>query len=382
MKRLLFMTHAGAAGGAEIIMADLAESTRDRCEVLLLDDGPLQAQLQSRGVRVAVQPLPESAGRVRRESGPWGQLLAVPATLSMVRGVARRARGFDAIVCFSQKSFVIAALAKPFSGKPIVWFMNDIVSVEHFDPLLVRTLTVLSRFAADHIVVNSAASLDAWHAAGGRRDRVSVIHPMIRADLDAVPTRDAKCVAVHREKFGRGRPLVGMFGRISPWKGQDVFLHAIARVRGVSAVIAGGALFGEEQHERNLRQLVLDLGLEDRVSFAGHVQDVPALMAACDVVAHCSTAPEPFGRVIVESMFAGTPVIATDAGGAREIVIHGETGQLTPMSDVSALAAAIQRYLADPAWSRAIADKARAHALGTFSPAATAQRFNDIVLSA
>jgi glycosyltransferase involved in cell wall biosynthesis len=381
MKRLLFMTHAGAAGGAEIIMADLAGSARERSAVLMLDRGPLQAQLESRGVRVTVQPLPAAAGSVRREAGLARQLRAAPATLSMLRGVARRARDFDAVVCFSQKAFVVAALAKPFMRRPILWFMNDIVSADHFHPLLVRALTLLSRVAADHVIVNSEASRDAWHAAGGRRERVSVIHPMIRADVEAVPARDASRVAEHREKFGRGRPLVGMFGRISPWKGQDVFLRAIAKLRGVNAVIAGGALFGEEQHERDLRRLVRELDLEDRVSFAGHVHDVPTLMAACDVVAHCSTAPEPFGRVIVESMFAGTPVIATDAGGAREIVIHGETGLLTPMRDAPALAAAIERYLADPDWSRAVAEKARAHAHGTFSPAATARRFNDIVLS-
>ncbi|MBC8028080.1 MAG: glycosyltransferase family 4 protein [Steroidobacteraceae bacterium] len=382
MTSILFMTHAGAAGGAELKMIDLAESTENPSEVLLLDNGPLEGELKARGIRVSVQALPASAGSVRRESGLIGLLRAIPATLSMIRGIARRSRQFDTIVCFSQKSFVLAALAKPFARRPILWFMNDIVSTDHFNPLLVKFLTLLSHAAANHVIVNSEASLEAWFAAGGRRKRVSVIHPMIRADLAAVQSCEASRIAAYREKFGRGRPLVGMFGRISPWKGQDIFLRAIARVPGVNAVIAGGALFGEEQHERNLRQLTLDLGIEDRVTFAGHISDVPTLMSACDVVAHCSTAPEPFGRVIVESMFAGTPVIASDAGGAREIVKHDETGQLTPMSDVPALADAIRRYLEDPHWSRAIATKARAHAEESFSPAAMTQRFNEILMSA
>ncbi len=382
MTSILFMTHAGAAGGAELKMIDLAESTSNPSEVLLLDNGPLEAELKARGIRVSVQALPASAGSVRRESGLIGLLRAIPATLSMIRGIARRSRQFDTIVCFSQKSFVLAALAKPFARRPILWFMNDIVSTDHFNPLLVKFLTLLSHVAANHVIVNSEASLEAWFAAGGRRKRVSVIHPMIRADLAAVQSCEASRIAAYREKFGRGRPLVGMFGRISPWKGQDIFLRAIARVPGVNAVIAGGALFGEEQHERDLRQLTLDLGIEDRVTFAGHISDVATLMSACDVVAHCSTAPEPFGRVIVESMLAGTPVIASDAGGAREIVKHDETGQLTPMSDVPALAAAIRRYLEDPNWSKTIATQARAHAEESFSPAAMTQRFNEILVSA
>jgi glycosyltransferase involved in cell wall biosynthesis len=142
----------------------------------------------------------------------------------------------------------------------------------------------------------------------------------------------------------------------------------------VRAVIVGGALFGEEEYERSLRKLVSELGLEDRVVFTGHVSEVIALMAACDVVAHCSTAPEPFGLVIAEAMLAGTPVIASDAGGAREIVTP-ETGQLTPLEDHEALARAITRYLADPRWAREVAGRASLRAREKFSSAAMTTGF-------
>jgi glycosyltransferase involved in cell wall biosynthesis len=206
------------------------------------------------------------------------------------------------------------------------------------------------------------------------------VHPMTREDVVAAQTRDAGKVQQYRQRFNpQRRPLVGMFGRISPWKGQDVFLHAIAQLPDVSGVIVGGALFGEEAYETLMRTLAQELGVADRVIFAGHVEEVPAVMAACDVVAHCSTSPEPFGRVIVESMFAGTPVIATDAGGAREIVTHDRTGQLTPMRDAAALAHAIRRYLEQPEWSRAMAQRAKVHAQEKFSVSAMTSRFSEIL---
>jgi glycosyltransferase involved in cell wall biosynthesis len=195
--------------------------------------------------------------------------------------------------------------------------------------------------------------------------------------------RDIGKIESYRKLFSpRRAPLIGMFGRICPWKGQDVFLRAIAKVPGVSAVIAGGALFGEEEHEQRMKALAHELGVTHRVTFAGHVEEVIAVMAACDVVVHCSTAPEPFGRVIVESMFVGTPVIASDAGGAREIVTHGVTGQLTPMNDAPALATAISRYLEEPGWARNVASRAQAEAERRFSSSAMTSRFNEILHTA
>jgi glycosyltransferase involved in cell wall biosynthesis len=169
--------------------------------------------------------------------------------------------------------------------------------------------------------------------------------------------------------------LIGMFGRISRWKGQEVFLRALAKVPGVNAVIAGGPHFGEEEYETCLKALARELGVEARVVFAGHIDNVIAVMAGCDVVAHCSTSPEPFGQVILQSMLVGTPVIATDGGGAREIVIHDETGQLTPMKDDHALAIAIGRCLEDPRWSRQLASQARERAHRKFSADVMANRF-------
>ena len=67
----------------------------------------------------------------------------------MVPKISRKARNFDVVVCVSQKAFVLAALAKPFMGRPIFWFMNDILSTDHFNRGLIRFLIFISRFAAE-----------------------------------------------------------------------------------------------------------------------------------------------------------------------------------------------------------------------------------------
>jgi glycosyltransferase involved in cell wall biosynthesis len=376
----LFMTHAGDPGGAEFKMLALCKALGASAHVLLLHHGRLERMLAAQGTPCVVAELGERTGAVRRDGGVGSLVRAAPGSLRTVKRIAREARPHDVVVCFSQKAFVLASLAKPFMRRPIVWFMNDIVSRDHFSPLLIKLLIKLSRYSADRIAVVSEESLREWLRAGGRSDGISVVHSGI--DLDEVNRQiaDPARIAAYRLEYAPGGgPLVGMFGRVSSWKGQDIFLRAMAEIPGVRGVIAGGALFDEQDYERELRALAHELGVAERVIFAGHVDDPMTLMAACDVVAHCSTAPEPSGRVIVEAMFAGTPVIGSDAGGVREFILEGETGLLTPMKDVAALVAAIHRYLAKPDWAKEVATHARERAHENYSSRATVAGFRRAV---
>ena len=377
---LLFLTHVGDPGGAEFKMLDLCNTVRDSAEVMLFQHGSLERILRERGIRYCVCPMSNTASGVRRESGLLSMLKAIPGTLLLLGKLCRKARQFEALVCMSQKSFVLASLGKIFIRRPILWFMNDILSRDHFSAMAIRVIVWLSRYSADHIVLNSKASLEYWLASGGRETRLSVIYPVTLDDEKAACAQNATQVNSCRRKYSpNGKPLIGMFGRISRWKGQEVFLRAMAQIPDVNAVIAGGAHFGEQEYDKQVRALARELGIEGRVVFAGHVDNALTLMASCDVVAHCSTSPEPFGQVILQSMLVGTPVIATDAGGAREIVIHDETGQLTPMKDHRALAVAIGRCLADPLWSRRLARQARERAQRSFSATVMASRFTRIL---
>jgi glycosyltransferase involved in cell wall biosynthesis len=378
-QNILFVTHAGDPGGAEYKMIDLFRSVRSSSEIMLLEGGLLEGLLSKNEIRFSVNPMPTTAREVRKEAG-WASLLkAIPGTLSMIPSVVRKAKGFSVIVCISQKAFMLVSIAKPFTRRPVVWFLNDIVSESHFSRLFMRLIVSLSRLSADHIVLPSHASLKAWIKAGGRRERVSVIYPGLRSDISAQRIDPEQVSDLRQQYSADGKPLIGMIGRISRWKGQDVFLKAIARLPNVNAVIAGGAMFSEQEYEVRLKALARELGIENRVRFLGHVEDVISLIAACDVIAHCSTAPEPFGQVIVQAMFASKPVIASDAGGAPEVVLHGETGLLTPPNDDSALAAAIQRFIENPQWSQQLAQRAKLRAEEKFSGSAMTAAFHEIL---
>ncbi|HMI97428.1 MAG TPA: glycosyltransferase family 4 protein, partial [Micropepsaceae bacterium] len=163
-------------------------------------------------------------------------------------------------------------------------------------------------------------------------------------------------------------------GRLTRWKGQLVFVRALARMKregflpsGVRAVIAGG-LQGHNSYVSEMIALIKESGLEDVVVVSDHVTDMAAAYLAADIVVSASTDPEAFGRVPPEAAAMGRPVIATDHGGARETVRSGETGLLVTPGSATALAEALRDLLArSPADLKAMGAKGRAHIQANFT---------------
>lgn len=221
-----------------------------------------------------------------------------------------------------------------------------------------------------HFLPDSAHVADDLAALGVPRDRMTVTWcPVDLADF-ARPVD----VALVRAQLGvaPGAQVVGMVGMLIRWKGQHVFLQAMAKVlrdrpRAHALVVGGPADDADPQYPQELRALAASLGIEGRVTFTGLRSDVPAVLAACDVCVHASVKPEPFGMVVAEAMAAGRPVVASAAGGPVEQVEEGASGFLVAPGDADALADRIARLLDDPA---------RAVAMGARGRTIVAERFS------
>jgi glycosyltransferase involved in cell wall biosynthesis len=163
--------------------------------------------------------------------------------------------------------------------------------------------------------------------------------------------------------------VVMLPGRLTRWKGQASVIEALAQMRrrDIRCLLVGSDQ-GRTGYRRELEALVSRHGLEEVVRIVDHCDDMPAAYMLTDVVISASTDPEAFGRVIAEAQALGRPVIASDHGGARETVIAGETGWLTPPGDTAALADTIERVLdLGGTARRALAEKAIAHVRRDFS---------------
>ena len=122
-----------------------------------------------------------------------------------------------------------------------------------------------------------------------------------------------------------------------------------------------------QAYYQKLQQLVSELRLSDHVVFTGFRTDVSSIMAASDIVVHSSSEPEPFGRVVVEALLAGRPVVATAAGGVLDIVEDQVTGLLVPPKNAALMAKAIQQLLQNREQARAIGQRAQQRSKERFS---------------
>jgi len=236
-----------------------------------------------------------------------------------------------------------------------------------------RRLAVFTanRFAAV-VIANSQATADSFVAAGGNPKKVKVVYPGIDpAPFNLVSEESMRTVA---EELWPGADLtVGIFGRITEWKGQLILLEAISNLPRFQAVIVGDALFGEQEYKNVLLERASRADLQGRVHFLGFRKDIPTLMCAIDIAVHASVAPEPFGRVIVEGMLAQKPVIATRAGGAAEIIRDQVDGILVSPGSVSEMQAALERLQNNPALRRRMAEIGKQRALQSYSVEALIQ---------
>jgi glycosyltransferase involved in cell wall biosynthesis len=169
-----------------------------------------------------------------------------------------------------------------------------------------------------------------------------------------------------------GRPTIMLPGRLTRWKGQTVLIEALARMenRDACAVLVGSDQ-GRRRFAAELSALAARLGVADRVRMVGHCDDMPAALMLSDVVVNPSTAPEGFGRVVIEAQAMGRVVVGADHGGAAETIEHGVTGFRVKPGDPVDLAATLDAVLRlDEEARTAICRAARASVCARYTTAA------------
>ncbi|HEY9080444.1 glycosyltransferase family 4 protein [Magnetovibrio sp.] len=210
----------------------------------------------------------------------------------------------------------------------------------------------ISKFIAGH--------LKQMYGAPG--DKIRIIHRGV--DLDSF---NAGLVSAERVvklsqtwRLEDGYPVVMLPGRLTRWKGQAVFIEAIAALgRNDIRCVLVGSDQGRTGYRKELERLIEQNGLSSVVRIFDHCDDMPAAYMMADVVVSASTDPEAFGRVVIEAQALGRPVVAPDHGGACETIIEGQTGWLFPPGDKAALAEALRSALSlDEDGRRAFAERA------------------------
>jgi glycosyltransferase involved in cell wall biosynthesis len=339
-----FYTDSRVLGGAEGAMFMLLESL-DREEwrpTLLLDEAPGVEPLVQRAERVGVP--------VRRvPASPLGVAGArrVPAMARLLR--RERPDVFHAHMS-SPVACKWALAAAVLARVPAVLGTVQVGRYEPPNRSAYWQLRLLARGVERYLAVSREIAGELVERLGWPAAKVEVVYNAVDPERFAVAASPDP-----REQLGgsEGRPLVLTAARLDPQKGHPALLEAATRVPEAIFVLAG-----EGPRRERLEELAGELGIADRVRFLGRREDVPRLLAACDVFALPSLY-EGSSLAVLEAMASGTPVVGSAVGGTDELIEDGRTGLLVPPGDPGALAAALRRLLANPELRTELAARAR-----------------------
>ncbi|MFE6509840.1 glycosyltransferase family 4 protein [Nocardioides sp. NPDC057767] len=334
-----------------------------RITVVVPERGPLIPLLQAAGASVEVMTFP-----VLRKAylSPTGLVrLAAALMVFWVRAARlwRRVRPGRLLVnTVTIPWWIVVARA---ARVPVVCHVHE---AEDDQPKPVRLALTAPLLLATRVVANSRASRDVLVRT------VKVLARRTTVVYNGVPGPES--VVSPRTRTPNGPLRLVLVGRLSPRKGTDVALEALAEVRrgGIDARlrVCGSVFAGYEWFEQELRVRASDSDLAGSVEFLGYVHEPARELDQADVVLVPSRV-EPFGNVAVEALLAERPLVASRVQGLAEIVTDGETGLLVTPGDAGDLAEAIRRLAADPAFAAELASSGRKNAEERFG----AERYRD-----
>lgn len=373
--RVLYVNQTAQVSGAERSLLALLDNLGDEVEpVVASPEGEFSAALAERGIAWRRIVGTQASFRLHPVHTSRG-LLEIGRSAIEVRRLAA-AVGADLIHANTTRAALLALLARR-RRPPVIAHIRDWAPEGRFS----RAVLGLVGRRADLVVANSAYIAGQFDGLPLRRPARVLHNPVDLRQFDPATVDGA---AVRRELgVPSGAVTLAVVAQLTPWKGQDDAIRALAELPAAepeailllagSAKFSGpGTSFDNAGYERDLHALAEGLGVADRVRFLGERRDVPRVLAATDVLLVPSWR-EAFGRIAIEGMAMGVPVVATAEGGPVEIVRPGVDGLLLEPRRPAAWAAALAPLVADPERRRRLGASARARAAVFGVPAHVAQ---------
>lgn len=363
MNILVLNSTSDLYGASKILVAavNMLVKKGHRAIVVLSEDGPLAKKMQEIGAEVRFIHL----GILRRK------YKSIPGIINRIGVMAKAFYALKKLIkedniqlVYSNTTAVQAgAFAARSLGIKHVWHVQEIIEQPRWlQQLLGRILNHYS----DAVVVVSGAVKDSW----SRFVSLKKLH-LVYSSIDYLPYLNTRGKLRKEIGFPDNTLIIGMIGRVHYWKGQDYFL----RIAGILArefpqlrfVMIGDAFPGYEYLYENLAAIRKEENIDEVLFDLGYRTDVPELLPEFDIMVLPSLLPDPFPTVILEAMASAKPVVATDHGGAREMVTDNVTGILIPVNDPAKAAELMRPIIMDAEKRKEAGEAGRKKVLAEYS---------------
>ena len=319
------------------------------------EEGDLPRKCREAGLEVRILPRPLLlstsfwAGNSVKLPNPFAWVWNIVAILIAASATRRFLAGERPAIVVTKGLLChfYGGLAARRLGIPCIWYLEDFIS-ERFGGIYRTVFGMLAKRLPSHIVVIGFPIFDQLPAL--EQQQTTIVNNAVDTGVFR-PGRKGDTV---RREFGipADGVLIGNVSRLTPWKGQYQILEAFSSLAASNSAVyllfAGAALFGEEAYETRLRARVRELGLDGRVIFTGHRDDVADLLAAMDIFAYGAVEKDVWPLSLLQAMSSGLPVVAFDLPGVREPLGTGEPAAwLVPVSGVARFAELLGKLAGD-----------------------------------
>ncbi|HMK29818.1 MAG TPA: glycosyltransferase family 4 protein [Terriglobales bacterium] len=390
--RIVFLNPSAHLGGAEACLLDILDGIRTArpdwsLHLVTGEDGPLLPRVRQLGISEEVLPFPSAIAQIGDSAHTPGA--AGNATLLKLAGklsrsalpVVRYRRALrqllsslrpDLIHTNGFKMHLLGLWSRP-GAVPVVWHVHDYVSSR---PLMARLFRPNVSGCAAVIANSQSVAADIRKLCGPQIASALTLRTIYNAvDLERfhpngpAANLDALCGF---PPAPAGAIHVGLVATMAWWKGHRLFIEAVSRLPRhlpIRAFVIGGPVYRTQDSQLSLAELrthAASLAASDRIGFPGFLEDSASALRALDVVVHASTQPEPFGRVIMEAMACGRPVLTSGIGGSAEILDMGPGAIKFQCGNADDLAAGIASLAEDSNLRRALGAAGRKTAESNF----------------
>ena len=338
--KILYLDSVSVIGGAEISLLTLLRNlNREKFEplVILPNRGMLGDRIQELDIDIKFFPLNKINIR-----NPLPYLKTVWSLIKILRN-----HNIDLLHCNMDICNQYGMIAAKLLNTPVITHTRNILGKRAFQRMFLS--------GADMLIANSRVCAESYSQYISKDQGVEIIYNAVDAEQFHP---EGRCNLKSQFNIRNGEFVIGQVAQITPDKGQDVFIRALAQVvktyPNVRALIVGDTVIDDSDWFLNkLKQLVKELDLIDKVTFSGFIKDIVDMYRCLDLVVLPSES-EGFGRTIAEAMAMSKPVVATKVGGLPELILEGETGFLVPSGDSNALAYSILKIIESPDLARTI----------------------------
>lgn len=346
MNILFLHSSSGLYGGSKIMLETIQLLKQDFGKVIvcLPEEGDLRKALEDAGAEVIVMPL----GILRRKYfNPLGLINRLYYLLKAAFKIRSLVKQHKIDIVYSNTTAVLAgAIATRFVKVKHLLHIHEIIEEPKF---FANFIAKVIKKGSDKSIVVSNAVKQHWDGVyGGDDGIIKVVHNGIIGDAFGAGIRHKVRDEI---KIDDSVLLVGMIGRVHYWKGQSYYLDLVKEISdrhdNVKFLMVGDAYPGYEYLYDEINEKIAKYGLEEKVIQMRFRRDIPDIMAALDIFILPSILPDPFPTVILESMHASTPIVATAQGGAMEMIDPGVTGYHIPIGDSAAAIKIFESLLHD-----------------------------------